>query len=313
MDKLQAMTTFVAVVKAGSFVKAMESTGFSKPAVSRQVIELEKFLGVRLLHRTTRRISLTSEGETYYQRCKEVLSVIEEAENQVCARANQAHGRLRIGVPQDFGVLQLTPLWAQFMDRNPKVEFDIVLSDRNVDPVEEGYDLVVRIGNLPDSTLVSSLLATTRLILCASPEYLRLRGTPTHPTDLDKHVVIAYSYNASGNEWLFCKEKREQVKVSTHPRLNVNSGATCRLLAIESQGIILQPDFLVHSDIIKGKLVEIIPEWQAQTLEIHALYPTRILLPLKVQLLRDFLSDSLRPKPWLSPAYDPWEKLLTGN
>ncbi|WP_409160728.1 LysR substrate-binding domain-containing protein [Pectobacterium sp. B2J-2] len=313
MDKLQAMATFVAVVKAGSFVKAVESTGFSKPAVSRQVIELEKFLGVRLLHRTTRRISLTNEGQIYYLRCIEVLSVIAEAENQVCTRANQAHGRLRIGVPQDFGVLQLAPLWGQFMDKNPKVELDIVLADRIVDPVEEGYDLVVRIGNLPDSTLISSLLATTRLILCASPEYLRVWGTPTHPVDLDKHVVIAYSYNAGGNEWLFCKEKREQVKVSIHPRLNVNNGATCRFLAIEGQGIILQPDFLVYSDIIKGRLVEIMSDWQAQTLGIHALYPTRTLLPLKVQLLRDFLSDALRPKTWLSSAYDPWEKLLTGK
>lgn len=313
MDKLQAMTTFVAVVKAGSFIGAVESTGLSKPAVSRQVIELEQYLGVRLLHRTTRRIALTDEGRVYYLRCLEMLAMMQEAEAQACSRATQASGRLRVGAPQDFGVLQLSPLWGRFMERNPKVELDIVLSDRNVDLIEEGYDLVVRIGNLPDSTLVSRLLATTRMVLCASPEYLDAHHSPAHPADLERHIVIAYSYCSNGDEWTFRTDGDEQASVRVQPRIHVNNGATCRFLALAGHGVILQPDFLVNSDLRKGRLIELMPGWLAETIGIHALYPTRTLLPLKVQLLRDFLSDSLRVPPWLAPEHDPWEKLLTGN
>src|SRR6218665_393924 len=172
MDLFQAMKTFTAVVEAGSFVGAMESIGLSKPAGSRHVNELEAHLGIRLLQRTTRRLSLTSEGQAYYQRCKEILSAVQEAEAEVGSSAVQAQGPLRIGAPHTFGALHLASLWGRFAAENPQVSLDIVLSDRVVDLVEEGYDLVVRIARLTDSSLVSRQLARTRMVLCASPGYL---------------------------------------------------------------------------------------------------------------------------------------------
>lgn len=187
MDILQAMKTFTAVVDAGSFVGAMEATQLSKPAVSRHVTELEAHLGTRLLQRTTRRLSLTSEGQTYYQRCKEVLLAVQEAEAEVGSSTGQAMGRLRIGAPQTFGALHLAALWGRFAAENPQVTLDIVLSDRVVDLVEEGYDLVVRIARLSDSNLVSRELARTRMMLCASPPYLAQHGTPTQPQALAQH------------------------------------------------------------------------------------------------------------------------------
>lgn len=301
MDRLQAMNTFVAVVDAGSFVGAMEPTGLSKPAVSRQVADLEQHLGIRLLHRTTRRLSLTDEGRLYYLRCKEVLAAVREAEDEAGARATQAHGRLRIGAPHDFGILHLASLWAQFMALNPQVEMDIVLSDRVVDLVEEGYDLVVRIGNLSASGLVARPLAQTRMVLCAAPAYLERHGTPAHPEELARHAIISYSYSSHGDDWRFTHADGQRSGLRIQPRAHANSGSTCLALALAGQGIILQPDFLSHAALASGALVELMPQWQAGTISVHAVYPTRTLLPLKVQLLRDFLIGAFESPPWHNP------------
>lgn len=297
MDILQAMRTFTAVVEAGSFVGAIEATGFSKPAVSRQVAELEKHLDVRLLHRTTRRLSLTDEGRTYYQRCKEILQAVEEADAEIGNASVQVQGRLRIGAPQTFGALHLAPLWGQFAADNPLVALDIVLSDRVVDLVEEGYDLVVRIGKLPDSDLVGRPLARTRMVLCASPDYLARCGNPMCPKDLAQHDAIAYSYLASGDEWHFTGPAGP-VSVRMHSRLRANNGDTCRAAALAGHGVILQPDFLVYEDLNSGRLVELMPAYRGPELDIHALYPTRKQLPLKVRRLLEFLGNALRDPQW---------------
>jgi DNA-binding transcriptional LysR family regulator len=297
MDILQAMKTFTAVVEAGSFVRATEATGFSKPAVSRQVAELEEHLGVRLLHRTTRRLSLTDEGRTYYQRCKEILQAVEEAGAEAGNAALQAQGRLRIGAPQTFGALHLAPLWGRFAADNPMVTLDIVLSDRVVDLVEEGYDLVVRIGRLADSDLVSRPLARSRMVLCASPDYLARCGRPMHPGDLARHEAIAYSYWSSGDEWHFTGPSGA-VSVRVRSRIHANSGDTCRAAALDGYGVILQPDFLIHDDLRSGRLVELMPGYRGPELGIQALYPTRKQLPLKVRRLLDFLVEALRDPPW---------------
>ncbi|CAD2249692.1 LysR family transcriptional regulator [Xanthomonas arboricola] len=297
MDLLQAMKTFTAVVEAGSFVRAMEVVGLSKPAVSRHVNELEGHLGTRLLQRTTRRLSLTGEGQAYYQRCKDILLAVQEAEAEVGASALQAQGRLRIGAPQTFGALHLAALWGRFAARNPQVTLDIVLSDRVIDLVEEGYDLAVRIARLSDSSLVSRRLARTRMVLCASPDYLAERGTPQHPHELTRHDVISYTYWSSGDIWSFQGPQGEET-VRTHSRIHANNGDTCRAAALAHQGIILQPDFLVYADLDSGALVELMPEFRAAELGIFAVYPTRKQLPLKVRRLVDFLVDALRAPPW---------------
>lgn len=301
MDVLQAMKTFTAVVEAGSFVGAMDATGLSKPAVSRHVGELEAHLGARLLQRTTRRLSLTSEGQTYYQRCKEVLQAVQEAEAEVGASSLQAQGRLRIGAPQTFGALYLAALWGRFAAQNPQVTLEIVLSDRVVDLVEEGYDLVVRIARLPDSSLVSRALARTRIVLCASPTYLAQHGTPVHPHELASHDVVSYSYWSAGDVWSFSGPQGE-VTVRTQARIHANNGDTCRAAALAHQGIILQPDFLVYADLRSGALVELMPDYRAAELGIFAVYPTRKQLPLKVRRLVDFLVQALQAPPWASAA-----------
>lgn len=301
MDILQAMKTFTAVVEAGSFVGAMDATALSKPAVSRQVSDLEAHLGTRLLQRTTRRLSLTSEGQAYYQRCKEVLQAVQEAEAEVSASTVQAQGRLRIGAPQTFGALHLAALWGRFAAQNPQVSLDIVLSDRVVDLVEEGYDLVIRIARLPDSSLVSRALARTRMVLCASPRYLAERGTPTHPHELAQHDVVSYTYWSSGDVWSFEGPKGE-LSVRTHSRIHANNGDTCRAAALADQGIVLQPDFLVSEDLRSGALVELMPEFKAVELGIFAVYATRKQLPLKVRRLVDFLVEALRTPPWDTSA-----------
>lgn len=297
MDLFQCMKSFVAVVDAGSFVGAMDGTGLSKPAISRHINEIEQHLGARLLQRTTRKLSLTAEGESYLQRCREILLAVEEAEAEVSARSGEIRGRLRIGAPQTFGAIHLAPLWGHFAARNPMVTLDIVLADRVVDLIDEGYDVAIRIGHLPDSGLIRRKLATTRMVLCASPEYLARHGRPAHPHELASHAVISYSYWSGGDMWRFQGHAGE-VSVRVRARLHANSGDTCRAAALVHQGIILQPDFLIHEDLRSGALVELMPEWHAATVPIHAVYPTRKQLPLKVRRLLDFLADALREPVW---------------
>lgn len=200
------MSSFVAVVDAGSFVGAAQATGFTKAAISRHVADLEKRLEVRLLHRTTRRLSLSEEGRLFYARARELLAGIAEAESELTARHGEASGLLRITAPLTFGVLHLAPLWARFAQAHPKVSLDITLSDRVVDLVEEGYDLAVRISTLASSTLVSRTLGTTRMILCASPAYLAAHGAPGRVADLARHAVLGYSYWP--DDWQFVHEGR---------------------------------------------------------------------------------------------------------
>ncbi|MEO5794952.1 MAG: LysR family transcriptional regulator [Rhodoferax sp.] len=290
MDRFLEMQTFCAVVDAGSFVKAAEALGLSKAAASRYVGELEARLGIRLLQRTTRRLSLTEEGQVFYARSKELLAGVDEAEAEITSRSGAASGLLRINAPVTFGNLHLAPLWGVFRSQQPLVALDITLSDRVVDLVEEGYDVAIRIATLPSSTLVSKRLASTRMLVCASPQYLAAHGTPQHPADLADHAVIAYSYWASKDEWHF-DGPAGQVSVRTHACMHTNSGDTCRAAALAHQGVILQPSFLVGTDLAAGTLVELLPGYQAMEMGIYAVYPTRKHVAPKVRALVDFLAE----------------------
>jgi DNA-binding transcriptional LysR family regulator len=286
------MQTFNAVVDAGSFVKAAEALNLSKAAVSRYVVEMETRLGVRLLHRTTRRLSLTEEGQVFYARSKTLLTELDEAENEITARSDLASGLLRVNAPVTFGILHLAPLWGAFKAQNPRVTLDITLSDRVVDLLEDGYDLAIRIGTLESSSLVSRQLATTRVVLCASPQYLQTHGTPQHPRELSNHAVIAYSYWSGRDEWRF-EGPQGMVSVTTRPCIRTNSGDTCRAAALAHQGVILQPAFLVGPDLAQGTLVELMPQYPSPELGIYAVYPTRQHVSAKVRRLIDFLAGQL--------------------
>jgi DNA-binding transcriptional LysR family regulator len=297
MDRFLEMQTFAAVVDSGSFVGATDVLGMSKPSVSRYVNELESRLGVRLLQRTTRRLSLTEEGSVFYARCKELLSALEEAEGEITSRSGEASGLVRINAPLSFGVSHLAALWSEFKSMHPNVSLDVTLGDRVVDLVEEGYDLAIRIARLPSSTLICRKLASTRMVLCASPKYLKRAGKPKHPSELAEHDVLAYSYWSTRDEWQF-EGPEGVVVVTTTPRLRTNNGDTCRIGALNHQGIILQPTFLVGEDIKSGKLIEILPQYKSISLDIYAVYPSRKFVSPKVRLLIDFLIDALRKPSW---------------
>jgi len=287
MDRFLEMQTFAAVADAGSFVRAAEVLGLSRAAVSRHVADLENRLGVRLIHRTTRRLSLTGEGELFLDRSRELVAGVEAAEAELGARGGAARGLLRINAPVSFGISHLAPLWPEFQQRHPEVRLDIELADRIVDLVEEGYDLAIRIADLPSSTLVGRRLATMRLVLCASPEYLARHGEPRHPRELAGHLKIAYSY-WGGNELIF-EGPDGEARARIDPYLTSNNGETCRAAALAHQSIILQPTFLVGEHLAAGRLVELMPEYRALELGIYALYPTRQHVAPKVRAMIDFL------------------------
>ncbi|MES2878716.1 MAG: LysR family transcriptional regulator [Pseudomonadota bacterium] len=296
MDRFLEMQTFAAVVDAGSFVKAAETLGLSKAAMSRYVGDLETRLGVRLLHRTTRRLSLTGEGEVFYARSKELLAGVDEAEAEITSRTGAASGLLRVNAPVTFGILHLAPLWGVFRSQYPQVALDVTLADRVVDLVEEGYDVAIRIATLPNSTLISKRLTTTRMVLCASPQYLKTHGEPLHPAELAAHAVISYSYWSTKDEWHF-EGPQGPVTVKTNPCIHTNSGDTCRAAALAHQGIILQPTFLVGDDLAAGTLVELMPQYRSLEMGIYAVYPTRKHVAPKVRALIDFLAGHFAKKP----------------
>jgi DNA-binding transcriptional LysR family regulator len=277
MDRFLEMQTFNAVVDAGNFVKAADALNMSKAAVSRYVVDMET-------------LSLTDEGQIFYVRSKELLAELAEAEDEITSRSEAASGLLRINAPFTFGVLHLAPLWGAFRVQHPKVKLDVTLADRLVDLVEEGYDVAIRIANLENSTLVSKRLATTRMVLCASPQYLKLNGTPKHPGELADHAVISYSYWSTKDEWHF-KGPLGPVSVKTNPCIHTNNGDTCRAAALASQGVILQPSFLVGDDLASGALVELMPEFRSLELGIYAVYPSRQHVSPKVRALIDFLTN----------------------
>jgi len=288
MDRLLEMQTFCAVVEAGSFVAASDALGMSRAAVSRYLGELESRLGIRLLHRTTRRLSLTGEGEVFYVRCRELLAGVEEAEAEITSRSDVARGLLRINAPVSFGISHLAPLWGEFHARYPDVALSIDLSDRLVDIVEEGFDLAIRIATLQNSTLVSRRITSTRLIACASPGYLSAQGTPEAPADLASHRIIGYSNFTTGNDWPF-EGPEGATSVRVRPWMQANNGETCCAAAVAGQGVVLQPGFLVQKDLEAGRLVELMPEYRSTELGVYAVYPTRKFVTPKVRALVDYL------------------------
>jgi len=297
MDRFHEMQVFTTVVDTGSFAGAADSMALSKQTVSKRVGELEKRLGVRLLHRTTRRLSITSEGEIFLARCRALLAGVDEAEAELAAHHGAASGRLKVNVPMTFGLSHLAPLWGRFTAENPDVMLEVTLTDHVVDLVDEGFDMAVRIARIPSSSLVGRKLASTRMILCASPAYLQARGRPLHPSDLQRHDIIAYNLFSLGDQWEF-EHAGEIVTTRVLPRVRTNSGDTCLALARQHRGIVLLPSFLVDGVMTSGELVEVLPEHRSIELGVFALYPSRKFVPAKVRQLVEYLAESFRESPW---------------
>lgn len=289
MDKHTAMRVFVNVVDLGSFTRAAEALEISRTMATTHVARLEEHLRARLLHRTTRRLSLTEAGTAYYEKCAALLAEIESLEESLEAMTDQPRGVIKISAPVSFGYLYLGSALAEYLDRYSQVKLDVSLNDRIVDLVEEGYDVAIRIARLADSSFVARRIASTRVRLCAAPAYLRRRGTPRRPADLALHDCLGYAYSGTGVSWPFAGPKGvEEVRVRTETR--TNNGDLLRVLAVHGHGIALLPAFLVSSDLKAGRLKELLPSYSGGELGIFALYPSRKYLSTKVRTLVDFLA-----------------------
>jgi DNA-binding transcriptional LysR family regulator len=297
MNKLREIECFIAVAELGSFVKAADALNVSKAAVSRTVVELETRLGARLMQRTTRRLSLTEAGVLYLERCKQIVAALEDADQVISAGNTDPTGLLRINAPQTFGVLHMTRVWPCLLRRYPGIKLDITLSDRIVDIVEEGYDLAIRIAQLPSSSLIYRKLASTRILVCASPDYLERHGTPQYPEDLKDHMVMGYSYAPDKDEWHF-DGPDGPVSIKTNVRMHANNGDTCTAAALGGIGITRQPTFMLSEHLRSGKLVQLLPDYHCKELGIYVVYPSRTHLPAKVRATIDFLVHAFEEVNW---------------
>ena len=303
MDRFQAISAFVRVVESGSFVRAAERLAISISAVSRHVAELEAHLNVRLLNRTTRRLSLTESGRMFYEHCVQLLADLDEAEQSAGASAVTPRGTLRLSAPVTFGERHVAPAIAVFIERYPDMHFDVELSDRAVDLVDERFDAAVRIGAIGSQSLVGRMLGQTRLVCCAAPAYLARRGEPRRPEDLAGHECLIYDYAAQRNTWLFRDRDGAVRPVKVSGSVHANSGRFLELLALEGRGIAFEPDFIVGPEVRAGRLVPILRAFQPAPSSVQLVYPSRRHLSAKVRAFADFLRDRFATAEWtLKPA-----------
>lgn len=293
------MSVFVAAVDAGNFSAAARLLGITPSAVSKQISRLETRLGARLLNRSTRRTSLTDVGREFYERSRTILADIDDAERAVGNASDEPRGTLRVTASISFGQRQIVPLVPEFVSRFPDVRVDVMFSDRVIDVVEEGIDLAVRVSAPADSALIARRLVPDRRIVCATPDYLAAHGTPETPEDLASHNALVYS-TVYSDTWRFDGPPGPAaVRVSSN--FAANSGEAIRDLALRGAGIARLATFLVGPDITAGRLVELLPDWHdPQENIIHAVYPSRRLVPPATRAFVDFLVEKLTPVP-------PWE------
>jgi DNA-binding transcriptional LysR family regulator len=289
MDRFQALGVFAKVVEQGSFARAAERLGLSTSAVSRSVSDLEAHLGARLLNRTTRRLSLTESGQAFLERTVQLLADLEEAESAVTASALMPRGTLRMTGPITFGERYIAPAVAEFAARHPEVRFDVELSDRMVDLVDEGFDLAIRIGTPGSLALIARPVSQSQLVCCASPAYLAKHGTPRTPEELAKHRCLSYAYLAARDTWHFSGPDGRERTVKIAGPVVANNGRFLAEIAAVGAGIALEPDFIVGDDIARGRLVPILRDFKPRSSPIYAVYPSRRHLSAKVRVFVDFL------------------------
>ena len=299
MDRFHLMQLFVRIVESGSFSAVARELGMIQPTVSKQMTVLEEQLGVRLLNRTTRRLSLTEAGREYYERCQRILDEVQEMETEVSGLQNRPTGTLRVNAPVAFGHVHMLPLLLAFYRNYPGLAIELSLDDRYVDLVQEGIDVAIRFGELGDSQLVARHVGSSARVCVASPDYLAAHGTPKQPSDLKNHNCITYTYLFS-NDWPFEGPGRPQaIKVGGYFR--ANNGMTICSAALGGIGIASIPAFLVREDIETGRLVQILSQFAPAPIRISAVYPSARLLSRKVKLFVEFMQDEFLKIPLLHP------------
>ncbi len=302
MDRFEAMRVFCTVIEAGGFASAAGRMGLSTSAVSRHVAQLEAHLSVRLLNRTTRRMSPTDEGFAYFERCTQLLADLEESEASVSGKARNARGRLRLTAPIALATLRLAPAFAAFSQAHPQITLDIVLADNVVDFAEEGVDLAIRVGRVGSENLVARRIGETALLAAAAPAYLERAGTPERAEDLARHACFTYAYSATGNQWLFpasqsAGKDSEPLSVRIAGPVNANNGMLLAEMAAAGAGIVYAPCFILQPLIARGLLVRVLADLGACRLPIHAVYPSRRHLSAKVQAMTAFLGEWFASQP----------------
>ncbi|TWG89314.1 DNA-binding transcriptional LysR family regulator [Cupriavidus gilardii J11] len=291
MDGFSDIAFFAMVNKHGSLAAAAQQLGVTPPAVSKRLAALERRLGVRLLQRTTRRLSLTPEGETYLVEGARVLAELEELERTVTGSSATPHGLLRVSATLGFGRRHIAPVLSAFAREHPRVEVQLHLSDRPVNLVEQGFDLQIRFGQLPDARLTARLLANHRRLLCAAPAYLKAAGHPATPQDLSRHdcIFIRESDETFGTWHLRNGARQETVKV--RGRLSTNDGESALGWAREGHGILVRSEWDVAPLLRSGELRVVLPDWELPNADIYLVFPTRSHLSAKTRALVDFLLD----------------------
>lgn len=302
MNHFSCIPVFVTVVECGSFSLAAEKLNLTKSAVSKRINQLEDQLGTRLLNRTTRRLNLTEAGLRYYDYASQANILAKEGLDAVSELQGSPQGKLSITAPMSFGVLHIAPLIAEFLEEHPQVEINLSLEDQMVDLIEGGFDMAIRIGNLPDSNLVAKRIAPCYSMLCASEPYLKKHGEPEKPSDLVNHNCLQYSYFKGGSEWSF-DGPTDRIKVLPKGNLKVNNSEAIRQALLSGLGIAQLPTFLVGKDIASKKLKPILKGFPLPEHSIYAMFPERKYLPLKVRVFVDFLHAKL------GQGTPPWDEI----
>ena len=303
MDRIDAMRAFVAVVTDGSFSNAANTLNLSPQLVSKYVSKLEEQLNIRLLNRTTRKVSLTEAGSHYFVHAQQILLSIDDMASQLGGLQLLPKGILRISAPVSFALKHMAKLITDFQARYPSVTVDLQLSDRKVDIIEEGFDIALRIGQLESSSLIAKKIAPIRVVLCASPDYLKIHGTPKRLEDLETHRYLHYSYmNIDTKGQIFKYLKAKQLKESSVFRSN--NGDVLVEAAIEGAGLVFQPTFIVSHALNAGKLVVVLPEHEPSAIGLYAVYAHRKLLPHKVRCFIDFMEGYYGTPPY-------WDEHIT--
>jgi DNA-binding transcriptional LysR family regulator len=303
LDRLTGLEVFTKVAASGSFSAAGRAMGMSQTMVTKHIAALELRLGVRLFHRTTRRLSITEAGRNYLDSSERILADLEAADGAVAADRVEPRGVLRLSAPVSFGARQVAPLLSEFSRRHPLVTVELGLNDRYVDLAEEGWDLAIRIGSLSDSSLISRKLASCRTVVCAAPSYLAARGRPHLVSELADHNCLGYTLarQTGAGRWVFGAGGETGIPVSGN--LRANNGDALRAAAIAGQGLIYQPTFIVADDLRAGTLVALSLDQPTQELGgVYAVYLPERNPAAKVRALIDFLAGRFAPEP-------PWEHL----
>lgn len=296
MDRLTAMRTFVRVAEAGSFTAVAEQMNVARSAITRQIAALETHLGVKLIARSTRRLSLTSAGTTYIDQCRDILDRIDEAEGDLAGERKTLRGEIRTSVPMTFGLMHLTPLILEFSKAHPDIHIDLDFNDRRVNLIEEGMDFALRISSHLPETTVARHLTTCRSVVVASPDYLKRHGEPKHPDELAQRACLAYSL-VSRSSWPFIIDGATYW-VDIRGPITANNGNALQEAAIQGMGIVYEPTFIAAEAIRDGKLVPILKNFPPPILNMFAVFPGNRFVPRRVRAFVDFLAVRLGPEPY---------------